>query len=77
RFFQTHIFKQHLAFSAVPFFDIGGVWNDLNRINHFENYRSAEGLGLRITWNENTILRFDYAISKEDQQFFFNLGHAF
>ncbi|HSZ71960.1 MAG TPA: DUF5982 domain-containing protein [Cytophagaceae bacterium] len=77
RFLQVHVFKQHLAFSAVPFFDIGGVWDDLNRLNNFQNYRSSEGLGLRIVWNENTILRFDYAVSKEDQQFFFNLGHAF
>jgi hypothetical protein len=25
----------------------------------------------------NTILRFDYAVSKEDRQLFFNLAHAF
>ena len=77
RFAQTKILKQHLAFSAVPFFDVGGVWDSLNRLNHLENLRYSEGLGLRIAWNVNTILRFDYAISKEDNQFFFSLGHAF
>jgi outer membrane protein assembly factor BamA len=41
-----------------------------------DNYRYAEGLGLRIAWNVN-ILRFDYAVSKEDAQFFFNFGHTF
>jgi hypothetical protein len=60
-----------------PFFDIGGVWNDLSRLNHFENWRYSEVLGMRIAWNINTILRFDYAFSKEDHQFFFSLGHAF
>ena len=77
RFAQCNILKQYLAFSAVPFFDVGGVWDNLNRLNHLENFRYSEGLGLRIAWNVNTILRFDYAISKEDRQFFFSLGHAF
>jgi len=77
RFAQCKILKQHLAFSAVPFFDVGGVWDNLSRLNHTENFRYSEGLGLRIAWNVNTILRFDYAVSQEDRQFFFSLGHAF
>jgi outer membrane protein assembly factor BamA len=77
RFFQTNILKQHLAFSTVPFFDIGGVWDKLSNMNNFNNYRYSEGLGLRIAWNVNTILRFDYAFSNEDNQFFFNFGHTF
>jgi hemolysin activation/secretion protein len=75
RFAQSRIAKQHLEFSAVPFFDVGGVWDGIISIQN--NWRSSEGLGLRIAWNESTILRFDYAVSKEDQQFFFNLAHAF
>jgi outer membrane protein assembly factor BamA len=78
RFAQCKILKQHLAFSAVPLFDIGGVWDNLSRIpTHLNNFRYSEGLGLRIAWNVNTILRFDYAVSQEDRQFFFSLGHAF
>jgi hypothetical protein len=75
RFAQTRIANQHLEFSAVPFFDVGGVWDGALSLQN--NWRSSEGLGLRIAWNESTILRFDYAVSKEDQQFFFNLAHAF
>lgn len=77
RFAQVDILKQHLAFAAVPFADAGGVWNDLSRIGNFNNYRFSEGLGLRIVWNVNTVLRFDYAVSQEDKQFFFNLSHTF
>lgn len=78
RFAQTKFLKQHLAFSAVPFFDMGGVWDNFSRITtHMNNLRYSEGLGLRIAWNVNTILRFDYAVSQEDQQFFFQLGHTF
>ncbi len=74
RFAQRRVAHQHFAFSAVPFYDVGGVWD--NAVN-FNNLRYSEGLGLRVAWNVNTILRFDYAVSKEDKQFFFNLSHAF
>ena len=61
----------------MPFVDAGAVWNELSQVNKFSNYRVFEGLGLREAWNVNTILRFDYAVSKEDKQFVFNLSHAF
>ena len=77
RFAQTKLFNQHLAFGAVPFVDAGAVWNDFNTIKGLSNYRISEGLGFRIVWNVNTVLRFDYAISKEDHQFFFNLANMF
>lgn len=76
RFAQTKIWDQHLGFSIVPFFDVGGVWDNFVQLN-LQNYRYSTGLGLRTAWNVNTILRFDYAYSAEDNQFFFNFGHAF
>ncbi|MFL5753572.1 MAG: Omp85 family outer membrane protein [Bacteroidia bacterium] len=77
RFVQFKVLKQHLAFSAVPFFDAGGVWDSPERMTNLSNLRYSEGAGLRIAWNVNTILRFDYAVSKEDRQFFFSFDHAF
>lgn len=77
RFLQVNFLKQHLAWSAVPFFDAGGTWDNFSRINLMVNIRYCEGVGLRIAWNNNTILRFDYAVSKEDKQLFFGLGHSF
>ncbi len=77
RFWKGDLFKQHLAFSGVPFFDVGGVWDSFNRMSNLDNLRYSEGLGLRIGWNENTVLRFDYAVSKEDRQFFFGLEQPF
>jgi outer membrane protein assembly factor BamA len=76
RFAKTKMFNQQFAFSAVPFYDIGGVYDNLSSFD-FSQMRYSEGMGLRIAWNVNTILRFDYAWSKEDQQFFFNLAHTF
>ncbi len=78
RFVQFTLLKQHLALSVVPFFDIGGVGNTPSRLfGYSANYRYDEGLGLRIVWNVNTVLRLDYAVSKEDRQFFFQFGHTF
>jgi hemolysin activation/secretion protein len=76
RFAKTEIFKQQFAFSGVPFYDFGGVYDNISQVD-FSKLRSSQGLGLRIAWNINTILRFDYAWSKEDKQFFFNLAHTF
>ena len=77
RFAQLDLLQQHFAMSAVPFFDLGSVSDEISGAFSIDNYRHSTGLGLRIAWNVNTILRFDFAVSKEDQQFFFNLGHAF
>jgi len=77
RIAQFGLLKQHFAVSGVPFFDIGSVSDEMEGVLEKSNYRHSSGLGLRIAWNVNTILRFDCAMSKEDKQFFFNLGHAF
>jgi outer membrane protein assembly factor BamA len=77
RFWQTDFIKQHLAFYAIPFFDAGGIWNSLNRIGYLKNMRYAEGPGMQIAWNEDTILRFDYGISSEGTQFYFGIGQIF
>ncbi|WMJ73521.1 DUF5982 domain-containing protein [Cytophagaceae bacterium ABcell3] len=76
RFYQTNILNQHLAFYAVPFFDAGTIWDSFREIE-LSQYKGNPGLGLRIAWNQATILRFDYARSAEDSQFFFVFGHTF
>lgn len=76
RFAETKFLKQHFSFTAAPFFDAGTVrnrWQDLN----FTNVRYAYGAGLRIGWNQSTIISFDYGLSKEDHLLFFGLGQVF
>jgi outer membrane protein assembly factor BamA len=77
RFAQATLLKQHLTFAAVPFFDIGSVYDSASELGDLKRFRYCGGLGFRIAWNVNTILRLDFAVSKEDQQFFLNLAHAF
>lgn len=76
RFADCRWLGQHFAFMAVPFFDTGRVWDKLSDLG-IGGFKSNGGLGLRIAWNQSTILMFDYAMSSEDQQFFFNFGHIF
>lgn len=76
RLAETQIGKQRFAFAVAPFFDAGTVrdrWQDLN----FKNIKTSYGGGLRIAWNQSTILSFDYGHSKEDRLFYFGIGQAF
>ncbi len=77
RFCQFKVLKQHIGLSGVPFFDVGGIWNNFASVLKNNNFRYCEGLGLRIAWNVNTVIRLDYAISKEDKQFFLAFNHSF
>lgn len=73
---ETKLGKQRFAFAIAPFFDMGTVrdkWQDLN----LNNIKTSYGGGLRIAWNQSTILSFDYGLSKEDQLFFFGIGQVF
>lgn len=76
RLAETKLGSHRFAFGVAPFFDAGTVrdqWQNLS----FENVKSSYGCGLRIAWNQSTILSFDYGVSKEDQLFFFGIGQTF
>ncbi|WP_312345207.1 Omp85 family outer membrane protein [Chryseobacterium binzhouense] len=68
--------KQHFAFGVAPFFDMGTVRNDWKDLS-FRDIKYSYGGGLRIAWNQSTVLFFDYGMSKEDRLFFFGIGQAF
>ncbi len=70
------LFNQDWIVSAVPFFDFGRTWDEFSSMK-LENYRYNYGLGARIHWNQSTIIRFDYAVSAEDRQFFLVFGQMF
>lgn len=76
RLAEVKVKKQRFAFGIAPFFDAGTVrnnWQDLN----FTNIKTSYGGGLRIAWNQSTIISFDYGVSKEDTLFYFGIGQAF
>lgn len=75
RFLEAKLGKQRFAFGVAPFFDARTVrdrWQDLN----FTKIKFSYGAGLRIAWNQSTILSFDYGKSKEDGLFYIGIGQA-
>jgi hypothetical protein len=76
RFARFSLLGQSFGLMVVPFVDTGGVFDRPSAIA-FDHLRISEGAGLRVAWNQSTIVSFDYAVSEEDHQFFVALGHAF
>jgi outer membrane protein assembly factor BamA len=76
KFYDFKLWKQHFALGVTPFYDMGSVWNKPADMN-FQRWVGAPGLGGRINWNQSTVIRMDYAQSREGSQFFFGFGHIF
>lgn len=76
RFIDFRFLKQHFSLGLTPFYDFGTVWDNPSEIN-VKQWKGAPGIGGRIAWNQSTIIRLDYAHSKEGIQFFFGFGHIF
>jgi hypothetical protein len=74
--FDFTVFGQNFAPILVPFFDIGSAFDQPKDISR-SVWRYAYGAGLRIAWNQATIVMVDYAISKEDSNMFINFNHIF
>jgi hemolysin activation/secretion protein len=74
--YAVKVLNQHFTFGLTPFYDLGSVWDKPADMN-FTEWRGSPGLGARIAWNQSTVLRLDYAVSREDAQTFFGFGHIF
>ena len=76
RFYDFHLWKQHFILGSNLFYDLGNAWDSPSKMN-MRRWRGAPGLGLRINWNQSTVLRLDYAYGIEGGQTFFGFGHIF
>lgn len=76
RFASLKIGDEFFTFSLVPFYDYGRVWDSEKKIG-LQSYKFSYGSGLRIIWNQATVILIDLAKSKEDTQFFIDFAHAF
>ena len=74
--FDVDVLGQNFAFLLVPFIDSGRVFNAPKEAN-FNNWKFDYGAGLRIAWNQATVIIFDYGMSSEDSGFFINFNHIF
>lgn len=76
RFAEAVLGKQRFGFSVAPFVDAGTVrdrWQDMN----FGDMKVSYGGGLRIAWNQSTILSLDHGRSTEDRLIYFGIGQVF
>lgn len=68
--------KQHFALMLVPFFDVGRVFDSISDFT-FSRFRNGQGAGLRIGWNQATVIVLDYGVSREDSNLYINFNHPF
>lgn len=73
---RTSLLGQDFTLELTPFLDAGRVWDRVRDIG-VSDWRTSVGSGARLGWNQSTIMRFDYAVSREDRQLFVVFGHAF
>jgi len=68
--------KQHFALMLAPFFDVGRVFDSLADFD-LRRFRNGQGAGLRIAWNQATIVVVDYGVSREGSNLYINFNHPF
>ena len=76
RFASLRMSDEYFTFQIVPSFELGRVWDSIYSINT-NGYKYSHGMGLRIIWNQSTVISIDYAKSREGVQFFMNLNQNF
>lgn len=74
------------TFNIAPLFDFGRPWDKIGNIG-LKDYKYSYGLGLRIIWNQSTVIYLEWAKSRETENFakgpfagsnfYLNFGHIF
>lgn len=75
-FARTTLWRQKLAFIAVPFLDVGRPFDRLSELT-LRRWRPSYGGALRISWNLATVVTVDYGMSPEDSGLYINFNHIF
>jgi hypothetical protein len=75
-FAKFHLLKQGVALIAVPFVDMGRVFDNVGQTT-LRGWKRTQGGGLHVAWNEATVLLIDYGFSDEDSGLYLNFNHMF
>jgi len=75
-YFQFELLAQKFSLGAVLFTDMGRVYDSLDDLS-FDRWRQGYGGGLRVAWNQATIVTVDYGVSREDTGLYINFNHQF
>jgi outer membrane protein assembly factor BamA len=74
-FVHFTLLKQKFSLQAAPLYDVGRVFDRVGL--SASNWKSSAGGGLRVGWNQSTIIMFDAGFSSEDTGFFIDFGMPF
>ncbi len=74
-FVHFSLLKQRFSLQVAPLYDVGRVFDRVALST--DNWKWAAGGGLRVGWNQSTIVMFDAAWSTEDMGFFIDFGTPF
>jgi hemolysin activation/secretion protein len=75
-FVKFRVLGQGIGVMAVPFMDIGRVFDNVSQTT-LAGWKRTEGGGLRIAWNEATIIMMDFGVSSEGTGLYLNFNHIF
>lgn len=78
RLLELSMGRQHfgIGIGIAPFVDAGTVRDRLQDLD-LAHMRVSYGAGLRIAWNQSTIVFLDHGVSREDRLLFFGIGQVF
>ncbi len=78
---STSLFKGAITLKApmlVLFYDYGRVYEDLEDItDELYGFHDSYGAAFRFIVTPSIVIRFEYAFSEEETDFYMNAGHAF
>jgi hypothetical protein len=75
-FVKFRALGQGFGIMAVPFMDIGRVFDNVKQTT-FADWKRTQGGGIRIAWNEATIIMCDFGVSDEGTGLYVNFNHIF
>lgn len=73
---EAKMFGQRFALNVTPFLDMGTVRDEWTRFN-LDRIKTSYGTGVRLAWNQSTIISADFGFSPEGRQFFLGIGQQF
>jgi outer membrane protein assembly factor BamA len=74
-FAKFPLLQQRFSLQIAPFVDSGRVFDQVGL--SFEDWRVSGGGGLRIGYNQSTIVMIDYGVSREDSGLYIDFGMAY
>lgn len=73
---QTATAGQTFVFMPLMFADCGRVYDDVDQFE-LDSWRCGNGLGLRVIWNQATVIGLEKSLQGEEKSLYVNINHIF